>query len=103
MAKARPKPRILFVCSQDAEGLIDPGALDVLKQLVQLLSPLEDQGHIDLWVEEPDSRIYLEDVLSQRPSRQFLTILHVIGPLVEGQIKVRARGGSGLVLSLIHI
>lgn len=97
MAKARPKPRILFVCSQDAEGLIDPGALDVLKQLVQLLSPLEEQGHIDLWVEEPDSRIYLEDVLSQRPSRQFLTILHVIGPLVEGQIKVRARGGSGLV------
>ncbi len=97
MAKARPKPRILFVCSQNSDGQIDPGALEVLKQLVQLLNPLQEQGHLDLWVEEPDSRIYLEDVLSQRPSRQFLTILHVIGPLVEGQIKVRARNGSGLV------
>lgn len=97
MAKARPKPRILFVCSQNSDGHVDPGAFDVLKQLVQLLNPLQEQGHLDIWVEEPDSRIYLEDVLSQRPSRQFLTILHVIGPLVDGQIKVRARNGSGLV------
>ena len=99
MAKAKPKPRILFVCAQNAEGKSDLVALEVLRQLYLLLKPLEEQGQIDLWAEEPDSRVYLEDVLSQRPSRQFLTIIHVIGPLVNGEIRVRARNSNGYISS----
>lgn len=97
MAKARPKPRILFVCSQNTEGFVDPGAIEVLKQLLQLLAPLQEQGQVELWVEEPDSSVYLEDILYQRPARQYMTIVHVLGPLVNGMIKVMAREKDGYV------
>ncbi len=97
MAKVKPIPRILFVCSQNALGEISSQAIEVLGHLITLLQPLQDQGQLEIWVEEPDSRIYLEDILSQRPAKQYLTIIHVIGPLVDGKIKVRSRNGDGLI------
>ncbi len=97
MAKSLPKPRILFVCSQDTDGKVSSESLAVLRQLIQLLQPLEAQGQIELWAEEPDSRVFLEDILSQRTARQYITLLHVLGPVFPEGIRVRARSGDGWV------